>query len=122
MAHAFNPDESLSVEHLSPEAMAALVDGELSRRAEHRAKVHLVHCSQCRDEVTEQRRAAERLRDDCGVHASGSLIERLTKIPECCEDHHNDRAFGVSGRRRPETLSDSVDLFIRRIQRKSKSS
>ncbi|QNH96312.1 anti-sigma factor family protein [Corynebacterium anserum] len=122
MVHAYKPDHALSVEHLSPEAMAALVDGELSPRAEHRAKVHLVHCQRCRDEVREQRRAAERLRDDCGVHASGSLIERLTRIPECCEEYSRDRGFGVDGRRRPETLIDGVDLFFRRIQRKSKSS
>ena len=140
----FNASDALSVEHLSCEAIAALVDGELSRRAEHRAKVHLVHCQSCRDEVQQQRQAAERLRgeclsDSCGVRASESLIERLTKIPENCGNGessgasqrgpapsgHNGRRgahrFGVDGRRKPETLIDGVELLIRRLQRKTKS-
>lgn len=110
----------LSVEHLSPEAIAALVDGELTSRAEHRAKVHLVHCQACREEVQQQRDAAQRLREDIEVHASGSLIERLTRIPECCPDQPPTQRFGVDGCRRPETIVDGVDLFIRRIARRSK--
>ena len=56
------PDGFSSVEHLSAAAVTALVDNELSARAEHRAKVHLVHCDECRDEVRRQRQAAEALR------------------------------------------------------------
>lgn len=137
MAQQFDPQDALSVEHLSCEAIAALVDGELSRRAEHRAKVHLVHCQPCREEVQYQREASERLRDDClspecGVHASESLIERLTRIPESCDEHAEASdetaqktgercGFGVDGRRKPETIGDSVELLIRRLQRKTKS-
>ena len=80
----------LSVDHLSTEAIAALVDGELSRRAEHRAKIHLVHCESCRAEVRAQRSAAHRLREH------------------------------VDGCRRPETLVDRVDLLLRKLQPRGK--
>uniref|UniRef100_UPI0021751E9C anti-sigma factor family protein n=1 Tax=Corynebacterium diphtheriae TaxID=1717 RepID=UPI0021751E9C len=44
-----------SVEHLNPEAVAAFVDNELSPAAAHRAKIHLVHCPECREEIHRQR-------------------------------------------------------------------
>ncbi|CAB0724279.1 anti-sigma factor [Corynebacterium diphtheriae] len=49
-----------SVEHLNPEAVAAFVDNELSPAAAHRAKIHLVHCPECREEIHRQRRAPPR--------------------------------------------------------------
>ena len=48
---ARKPREFASVEHLSLEAVAAFVDGELTPLAMHRARVHLVHCEECRAEV-----------------------------------------------------------------------
>lgn len=116
-SHVENPDTQLSVEHLSCEAIAALADGELSRRAEHRAKIHLVHCVTCREEVTRQREASERLRDNCEVKASGSLIERLSRIPDAAGEAPRSRDFGVDGCRHPETFVDSVDLLVRKLQR-----
>lgn len=115
-------DQHLSVEHLSLEAIAALADGELSRKAEHRAKIHLVHCMGCRDQVRQQREASERLREEwqreqAEVKASGSLIERLSRIPEISADVPRPRAFGVDGCRHPETFVDSVDLMLRKLQR-----
>ncbi|KAB1503971.1 anti-sigma factor [Corynebacterium sp. 320] len=114
--------DGLSIEHLSPEAIAALVDGELTRKAEHRAKIHLVHCKECRDEVNTQREAAQRLRDNtCPMSASGTLIERLNAIPATYQSeageserdkHHN---IGTDGRRKPETLPDAVDLLLRKL-------
>ncbi|WP_423201131.1 anti-sigma factor family protein, partial [Corynebacterium diphtheriae] len=47
-----------SVEHLNPEAVAAFVDNELSPAAAHRAKIHLVHCPECREEIHRQRGGA----------------------------------------------------------------
>uniref|UniRef100_UPI0021753F9A anti-sigma factor family protein n=1 Tax=Corynebacterium diphtheriae TaxID=1717 RepID=UPI0021753F9A len=49
-----------SVEHLNPEAVAAFVDNELSPAAAHRAKIHLVHCPECREEIHRQRGGAPR--------------------------------------------------------------
>ncbi|CAB0880455.1 hypothetical protein FRC0393_01073 [Corynebacterium diphtheriae] len=51
-----------SVEHLNPEAVAAFVDNELSPAAAHRAKIHLVHCPECREEIHRQRRAPPKRR------------------------------------------------------------
>lgn len=109
----------LSVEHLSLDAIVSFVDGELPRRAEHRAKVHLVHCSACRELVRDQREAAERLRDqDLDVHVSGSLLQRLVQIPAECgeEDAAGRSSMRVDGYRRPEKLSDQMDLMIRKLK------
>lgn len=116
----------LSIDHLSPEAVAALVDGELSRKAQHRAHVHLINCPQCRDEVRLQREAARRLQEDrFDMCASGSLIQRLKSIPETCPDDCDvpelQKHYGITsdGCRRPETLTDAVDLLVRRLGRKN---
>lgn len=120
--HPEQPSEGMSIDHLSPEAIAALVDGELGRRAEHRAKIHLVHCKYCRDEVNAQRQAAHRLRGlATDVHASGTLIERLRRIPDqAVADSPRDK-FSADGCRRPESISDAVDLMIRKLGRRSGS-
>lgn len=79
-----------STEHLSPEAVAAFADGELSAAALHRARVHVVLCDECRGEVYQQRAAAEQLKDrtagDCAVCAPRSLVEKLTRVPQMPEE------------------------------------
>lgn len=111
----------LSVDHLSTEAIAALVDGELSRRAEHRAKIHLVHCEACRAEVRAQRNAADRMREHAAaVHTPGGLMEKLQRIPEECRADDSPHRFSVDGCRRPETLVDRVDLLLRKIHFRGK--
>ncbi|MGV0409258.1 anti-sigma factor [Corynebacterium resistens] len=119
-------NEELSIDHLSLEAVAALVDNELSAKAEHRAKIHLVHCAQCREEVKAQRAAAERIREhDVPVHASGSLLERLARIPEAASAaadqrtaEKDRRTFAADGCRRPETLADRVGLILRKLSQR----
>lgn len=117
------------VGHLSTEAVAALVDGELGRGAEDRAKAHLVHCSECREEVRIQRQAAARVRQAGGlaeVRAPGSLLDRLTGIPASClgtdgGDLPGQGSVGVDGCRRPETLGDRLSTSVRRVLRVSHS-
>lgn len=117
----------LDVGHLTTEAVAALVDGELTRGAEDRAKAHLVHCGECRDEVRTQRQARERLRQQAGtleeVRAPGSLLERLTGIPMSCGGDNSElpecRSLGMDGCRRPETLGDKLSTSVRRVLRVS---
>ena len=118
--------DGMCIDHLSFEAIAALVDGELSHKAEHRAKLHLVHCSSCREEVHIQREASQRLRaDQWDACASGSLIERLKSIPDNCPDDsdipEHEKHYGIArdGCRRPETFTDYMDLLVRRIGRKN---
>lgn len=123
-----------AVGHLTPEVIAALVDGELSRGAEDRAKVHLVSCAECRAEVRDQRQAAQRVRGAAesalgGIHAPGGLRDRLAGIPEACAgsgggdgdtmDTPEDDRVGVDGRRRPVSLLGKVSGMVRRSLRRS---
>lgn len=119
-AHTQAPS-GLSIDHLSPEAIAALVDEELPRKAEHRAKVHLVHCKYCRDEVNAQRQAASRLREHAtDVQPPMSLLDRLRRIPEECDHADDQHHFGIDGRRRPQGITDRVDLMIRKLGRRQR--
>ena len=57
------PRQFGSTEHLSTEAIAAFVDGELRMTAHLRAAHHLSLCPQCAAEVDAQRQARAALRD-----------------------------------------------------------
>ncbi len=57
------PRQFGSTEHLSTEAIAAFVDGELRMNAHLRAAHHLSLCPQCAAEVEAQRQARAALRD-----------------------------------------------------------
>ncbi len=114
------------VGHLTPEVVAALVDGELTRGAEHRARIHLVHCEECRDEVREQRQASELLRGSIPmdqVHASGRLLSRLVQIPDACAtgespDPQHD-SVGIDGCRRPDSITGRMAAVARKVQRRT---
>ena len=56
-----------STEHLSTEAIAAFVDGELRMTAYLRAGHHLSLCPLCAGEVDTQRQARSALRDACPI-------------------------------------------------------
>lgn len=74
-----------SIDHLSFEAVAALIDGELSPTAAQRAHAHLEQCPDCRDEADRQRAAADAVRthnaDGC-LRAPRSLVEKLALLAE----------------------------------------
>ncbi len=61
------PRQFGSTEHLSTEAVAAFVDGELRMAAHLRAAHHLSLCPQCATEVEAQRQARAALRDSCPI-------------------------------------------------------
>lgn len=71
-----------STEHLSPEAIAAFVDGELRMTAHLRAGHHLSLCPLCADEVDAQRQARSALRDSCPVAIPATLLGLLSQIPD----------------------------------------
>ena len=75
------PREFGSTEHLSIEAVAAFVDGELRMSAHLRAAHHLSLCPQCASEVDAQRQAREALRDSCPVAMPSTLLGLLSQIP-----------------------------------------
>lgn len=75
------PRQFGSTEHLSTEAIAAFVDGELRMTAHLRAAHHLSLCPECALEVDAQRQARTALRDSCPVAMPSSLLGLLSQIP-----------------------------------------
>jgi anti-sigma factor ChrR (cupin superfamily) len=75
------PRQFGSTEHLSTEAVAAFVDGELRMTAHLRAAHHLSLCPQCAAEVEAQRQARSALRDSCPIAIPTSLLGTLSQIP-----------------------------------------
>lgn len=75
------PRQFGSTEHLSTEAVAAFVDGELRMTAHLRAAHHLSLCPECALEVDAQRQARTALRDSCPVAMPSSLLGLLSQIP-----------------------------------------
>ena len=67
--------------HLAQEAIAALVDGELTAGPARRAAGHLAGCLQCRLAVQAQREAKEALHGSEEVAVPGDLLSRLCAIP-----------------------------------------
>ncbi|TPG36132.1 anti-sigma E factor RseA [Mycolicibacterium hodleri] len=70
-----------STEHLSTEAIAAFVDGELRMSAHLRAAHHMSQCPQCSAEVDAQGQARAALRDSCPIVIPTSLLGALSEIP-----------------------------------------
>lgn len=75
------PRQFGSTEHLSTEAIAAFVDGELRMTAHLRAAHHLSLCPQCAAEVEAQSQARAALRDSCPIAIPNSLLGMLSQIP-----------------------------------------
>ena len=71
-----------STEHLSTEAIAAYVDGELRMKSYLRAAHHLSLCPQCAAEVDGQSQARTALRDSRPVTTPSTLLNLLSQIPE----------------------------------------
>lgn len=70
-----------STEHLSTEAIAAFVDGELRMAAHLRAAHHMSLCAQCSAEVEAHGQARAALRDSCPIVMPNSLLGALSQIP-----------------------------------------
>jgi anti-sigma factor ChrR (cupin superfamily) len=76
------PRQFGSTEHLSTEAIAAFVDGELRMNAHLRAAHHISLCQQCAFEVDGQSRARAALRDSCPIRIPSTLLDMLSQIPK----------------------------------------
>jgi len=75
------PRRFRSTEHLSIEAIAAFVDGELRMNAHLRAAHHLSLCPECAAEVEDQGRARAALRDSHPIRIPSNLLGLLSEIP-----------------------------------------
>jgi hypothetical protein len=80
------PRQFGSTEHLSTEAIAAYVDGELRMKSYLRAAHHLSLCQQCAAEVEGQAQAREALRDSNPISTPSSLLGLLSQIPNSAPD------------------------------------
>jgi anti-sigma factor RsiW len=76
------PRQFSSTDHLSVEAVAAYVDGELPMKAHLRAGSHLSLCAQCASEVEAQGQARAALRDCRPVTMPSTLMGLLSQIPQ----------------------------------------
>src|SRR5438128_8617596 len=75
------PRQFGSTEHLSTEAIAAFVDGELRMSAHLRAAHHLSLCPECVAEVDDQSRARAALRESHPISIPTALLGLLSQIP-----------------------------------------
>jgi hypothetical protein len=86
------PRQFGSTEHLSIEAVAAFVDGELRMTAHLRAAHHLSLCPECASEVEAQRQARAALRDSGSIVVPTSLLGLLSQIPHHAPPEPPDHA------------------------------
>lgn len=86
---------SIPESHLAQEAIAALVDGELTAGPANRAARHLAGCLQCRLAVQAQREAKEALHESADVAVPGDLMSRLCAIPFTAEVPGSDGGPGT---------------------------
>jgi hypothetical protein len=98
---------SIPESHLAQEAIAALVDGELSGGAAGRAARHLGGCAQCRMAVAAQREAKAALQHDDDVAVPGDLLSRLKAIPFTADVPGGGGLGGLSAGAEGLTLSSA---------------
>lgn len=99
------PRQFRSTEHLSTEAIAAYVDGELRMNAHMRAATHLSMCVDCGAEVDAQLQAREALRGSYPIDPPTSLVGRLSQIPFAAFAQPGD-SDPASGRLADDTTRD----------------
>ena len=95
------PRQFSSTEHLSSEAVAAYVDGELPMKAHLRAGGHLSLCPQCAAEVDAQSQARAALRESRPVTMPSTLMGMLSQIPQSAPDEPVLPLDGQPGRGAP---------------------
>jgi hypothetical protein len=97
------PRQFGSTEHLSTEAIAAFVDGELRMTAHLRAAHHISLCPECAAEVDGHHRARAALRDSHPIRIPSTLLGLLSQIPHCPPDddagNQQSGPWGPSGPR-----------------------
>ena len=85
------PRQFSSTDHLSIEAIAAYVDGELPMKAHLRAGSHLSLCQQCAAEVEAQGQTRAALRESRPVTMPSTLMGLLSQIPESTPEEPSPR-------------------------------
>jgi anti-sigma factor RsiW len=88
---------SLSVQHLSDEAVAAFADGVLAAGPRGRAERHLAECPECAYSVAEQRAAVWALRAAPAPALPSGLLDRLRELPTTTELPPDPLVLGPDG-------------------------
>ncbi|GAV96870.1 hypothetical protein CS176_1100 [Corynebacterium glutamicum] len=112
-----NAKEFSSVDHLSADAAAMFVDNELSRGAMHRARLHIVHCAECREEINRQRETVDYLRSECKneeVSAPMDLKARLASLATECMPGPGAENLAMQ---RPESFVAKVESVVRAVRK-----
>lgn len=111
--------------HLGPEAVVAFVDDEMELKAKHRARVHLVHCHECRDEIYTQRGTSEWVRQcniESQVRAPRDLLRKLASIgSQDMRAHH----FSDEDECKPasrQDFFDKLEMVVRAIRHNQRGS
>ncbi|MEJ4112767.1 anti-sigma factor family protein [Corynebacterium kroppenstedtii] len=109
MGRSSKSREFSSIEHLSEEAVAAFVDGEMPPRAQRRVLRHLVHCDECRCDVQAQRDAAQRMQASAQepIQMPPDLLHKLATIPTNCAEASPETAKKAEPTRQNGTPQDS---------------
>ena len=102
---------SIPESHLAQEAIAALVDGELTAGPAGRAARHLAGCMQCRLAVQAQREAKEALHESADVAVPGDLMSKLCAIPFTADVPGSGGAGGMSAGPGELTVSGASGAF-----------
>lgn len=79
---------TLPASHLSTEALAALVDGELIPAARTRALAHADKCAECAEAIRDQQEAKRALTAAMAPDLPSGLLAKLSEIPFTTELHH----------------------------------
>lgn len=106
-----------SVDHLSSDAAAMFIDNELSRGAMHRARLHLVHCAECRQEIARQRDTVDFVRTECrndNVTAPSDLKAKLMSLANECAPGPGAEDAAIQ---RPESFVAKVESVVRAVRR-----
>lgn len=109
--------EFASVDHLSADAAAMFVDNELSKGAMHRARLHIIHCGECREEIRLQRETVDYLRSQCRdekVSAPQDLKAKLAGLADQCAPGPGAEDLAMQ---RPDSFVAKVESVVRAVRR-----
>ncbi|NLZ58202.1 MAG: hypothetical protein GX898_07885, partial [Corynebacterium sp.] len=102
---------------LSSDAVAMFVDNELTNGAMHRARLHLVHCADCREEISKQRDTVDYVREECKneqVTAPTDLKAKLMSLANECSPGPGADDCAIQ---RPESFVAKVESVVRAVRR-----
>ena len=109
-----------TIGHLGPEAVVAFVDDEMEAKAKHRARIHLVHCHECRDEIYTQRGTSEWVRQcniESQVRAPRDLLKKLASIGNLELRDSKERTEEEHAPASRQDFFDKLEMVVRAIKR-----